>query len=96
MGSMIGRTLPEAGMDTIFKEVKHNEMLDLRNPEQLRLFHLQVSNNKFIFTSLEDYLTRIISEYVFSRAQMVKLTGPKSGINPRNHRGQSAPRHEEK
>ncbi|HBT64639.1 MAG TPA: hypothetical protein DEB10_08280 [Ruminococcaceae bacterium] len=84
MDSMIGRTLPEAGLDTIFKEVDHHETLGTRYPEQLRLFHLQVSNNKFIFTSLENYLTGIISEYVFSRAQMERLTDPKSSINPRS------------
>ncbi|MGI6051885.1 MAG: DUF1837 domain-containing protein [Bilifractor sp.] len=83
MAGMLGRTLPDAGLDSIFKEVMHHETLGLRNPEQLRLFHLQVSNNKFIFTSLEEYLENIISEYVFSRAQIEKLNKPESGINPK-------------
>lgn len=71
-------------MDAIFKEVPHQETLGLRNPEQLRLFHLHVSNNRFVFTSLEDYLTDIVSEYVFSRVQVQKLSDPNLGNNPRS------------
>jgi hypothetical protein len=82
MSDLIGKTVPGTGMDKIFKEVQHQESLGLKNPEQLRLFHLNVSNNRFIFTSLEDYLTDIVSEYVFSRVQVQKLTDPKSGNNP--------------
>ena len=84
MSDLIGKTVPGTGMDKIFKEVQHQESLGLKNPEQLRLFHLNVSNNRFIFTSLEDYLTDIVSEYVFSRVQVQKLTDPKSGNNPRS------------
>lgn len=84
MSNMIGKTIPGTGMDVIFKEVHHQETLGLRNPEQLRLFHLNVSNNRFVFTALEDYLTDIISEYVFSRVQVQKLTDPKLGGNPRS------------
>lgn len=84
MNDLIGKTVPETGMDKIFKEVQHQESLGLNNPEQLRLFHLNVSNNRFIFTSLEDYLTDIVSEYVFSRVQVQKLTDPNSGNNPRS------------
>ena len=84
MGDLIGKTVPGTGMDAIFKEVHHQETLGLRNPEQLRIFHLNVSNNRFVFTSLEDYLTDIVSEYVFSRVQVQKLTDPKSGNNPRS------------
>lgn len=82
MGDLISRTLPEAGMDKIFTEVKHHESLGLKNPEQLRLFHLNVSNNQFVLTGLEDFIENIVGEYVFSRAQMERLTDPKAGINP--------------
>ena len=83
MENPIKRTLPDVNMDSVFTEVQHNEKLGLRNPEQLRLFRLQVSNNAFIYTSLIDYLTNIISEYVFSRAQIEKLSQPGIG-NPRS------------
>lgn len=83
MENPISRSLPDVSMDSVFTEVHHNEKLGLRNPEQLRLFHLQISNNAFVYTSLEDYLTDIISEYVFSRAQIEKLSQPGVG-NPRS------------
>lgn len=76
MGNSISRSLPDVSMDSVFTEVMHHEKLGLRNPEQLRLFRLQISNNAFVYTSLEDYLTDIISEYVFSRAQIEKLSQP--------------------
>lgn len=82
MSDLFGKTVPGTGMDKVFKEVLHQESLGLNNPEQLRLFHLNVSNNRFVFTSLEEYLTNIVSEYVFSRVQVQKLTNPKSGNNP--------------
>ena len=83
MGNPISRSLPDVSIDSVFTEVQHNEKIGLRNPEQLRLFRLQVSNNAFIYTRLEDYLTDIISEYVFSRAQIEELSQPGSG-NPRS------------
>lgn len=83
MENPISRSLPDVSMDSIFTEVHHNEKLGLQNPEQLRLFRLQISNNAFVYTSLEDYLTDIISEYVFSRAQIEKLSQPGVG-NPRS------------
>lgn len=76
MGNPISRSLPDVSMDSVFTEVMHHEKLVLRNPEQLRLFRLQISNNAFVYTSLEDYLTDIISEYVFSHAQIEKLSQP--------------------
>lgn len=84
MGGLIDKTVQGIGLDKIFKEVQHQESLGLKNPEQLRLFHLNVSNNRFVFTGLEDYLTDIVSEYVFSRVQVQKLTDSKSGTNPRS------------
>lgn len=83
MDSPIKRTLPDIGLDSVFEEVKHNETLGLRNPEQLHLYHLQVSNNAFTYISLEDFLQNIISEYVFSRAQIDDMTKP-GVMNPRS------------
>lgn len=68
-------------LSSIFTEVKHSESLGLVNPEQLRLFHLNVSSNLFNFASLSNYLINIVSEYVFSRAQVEKLS---QSSNPRS------------
>lgn len=82
MDNYISSSLPDKKINAVFKEVHHQEKLGLLNPEQLRLFHLQVSNNRFVFSSLEEYLTNIISEYVFSRVQIERLTDPSTGMNP--------------
>lgn len=62
-----------------FTEVIHNESLGLNNPSQLRLFYLSLKNNAFSYFALENYLLNIVSEYVFSRAEIEKL---KAGENP--------------
>lgn len=81
MSSILNKSIQGSSLNSIFTEVKHNESLGLVNPEQLRLFHLAVSSNLFTFTSLSDYLIGIVSEYVFSRAQIEKLT---KTTNPRS------------
>jgi len=56
----------------VFTEVSHSEKLGLKNPEQLRIFHLNVIDNAFSFDRLEAFLRRNIGQYVFSRAQIEK------------------------
>lgn len=58
------------GFDGVFTEVTHTESLGLRNPNQLRMFHLDVANNTFSFDALHEFLLRNIGRYVFSRAKM--------------------------
>lgn len=74
MSSVINKSIKGNSLNSIFTEVKHNETLGLVNPEQLRLFHLAVSSNLFTYTNLNDFLVGTISEYVFSRAQVEKLS----------------------
>jgi hypothetical protein len=64
------KTLKEAGFDGIFTEVGHAESLGLRNPHQLRMFHLDVADNRFSFDALHNFLLKNIGRYVFSRAKM--------------------------
>ncbi len=58
------------GFDGVFTEVTHTESLGLRNPNELRIFHLDVANNAFSFDALHDFLIKNIGRYVFSRARM--------------------------
>lgn len=74
MSPVLSKSNQSNNLSSIFTEVKHTEELHLSNPEQLRIFHLDVSNNLFNFDGLADYLIGIISEYVFSRAQVEKLS----------------------
>jgi hypothetical protein len=68
--TVLTKTLKDAGYDNIFTEVKHTEALGLTNPNQLRMFHLDVSNNKFSFDAMHEFLLKNIGRYVFSRAKM--------------------------
>ena len=68
--TVLTKTLKDAGYDNIFTEVEHTESLGLANPNQLRMFHLDVSNNAFSFDAMHDFLLKNIGRYVFSRATM--------------------------
>ena len=70
MENLPDKTLHGGSFNNIFFEVSHSEKLNLRNPEQLRLFHLEFSNNLFVFGHLQQFLQRNIGQYVFSRAQI--------------------------
>lgn len=70
MSVTLSKTLKDKGMDRIFAEVTYTEDLGLRNPSQLRLFHLLVRDGKFYHEDLEKWLYRNLSRYVFSRAML--------------------------
>ena len=66
----LSKTLKDKDMNRIFTEVKHRESLGLSSPEQLRLFHLIIRDDKFYRDDVETWLYRNISRYVFSRAKL--------------------------
>ena len=66
----LNKTLKEAGFENIFTEINHTESLGLKNPHQLRMFHLDIENNTFSFDALHNFLLKNIGRYVFSRAKM--------------------------
>ena len=70
MSDSFDKTLSGGKFDEVFTEVPHTETLGLKNPEQLRLFHLNVNNNAFSSDQLEVFLRKNIGQYVFSRAQI--------------------------
>jgi hypothetical protein len=67
---LLKRTIKEGVFDSVFTEVDHGESLGLKNPHQLRMFHLDVMNNAFSFDGLHYLLLRNIGRYVFSRAKI--------------------------
>lgn len=67
------RTLPEGATGKIFHEVHHTEKLGLRNPHQLRMFCLDITNTKFSYSSLKDFLVDCVGYYVFERAEIKRL-----------------------
>lgn len=70
MNDSFDKTISGGKFDEVFTEVSHAETLGLKNPEQLRLFHLNVNNNAFSSDKLEVFLRKNIGQYVFSRAQI--------------------------
>ncbi len=67
---MLGKTIRGSDFDNIFTEVPHTEKLGLINPEQLRLFHLNVMNNRFVSDDLQSFIRKNVGRYVFSRAKL--------------------------
>lgn len=67
---MLNKTIKGSDFDNIFTEVKHSESLGLINPEQLRLFHLNVMNNEFVSDDLQAFIRKNVGRYVFSRAKL--------------------------
>jgi len=76
----LSKTLKEAGFDSIFTEVEHTETLGLKNPYQLRMFHLDVANNAFSFDAMHSFLLKNIGRYVFSRAKIKFFNLGKSSL----------------
>lgn len=67
---MLDKTIKGSDFDNIFTEVSHSEKLGLINPEQLRLFHLNVMNNRFVSDDLQSFIRKNVGRYVFSRAKL--------------------------
>lgn len=66
---MLDKTIQGNDFGNVFTEVNHNEIIKINNPQQLRLFHLNVKNNKFDYSMLQSFIRKNIGRYVFSRAK---------------------------
>jgi hypothetical protein len=67
---LLKKSLLEVGFDGIFTEVEHAESMGLKNPHQLRMFHLNVGTSAFSLDALHRFLRRNIGRYVYSRAKI--------------------------
>ena len=67
---VLKKSLIEIGFDGIFTEVEHTESLGLKNPHQLRMFHLNVETSAFSLDALRRFLRNNIGRYVYSRAKI--------------------------
>ena len=72
--AILSKTLSEAGFDGIFTEVPHSETLGLINPNELRMFCLNLSNNAFSFDAMQEFLLDNIGSYIYSRSKIDQLT----------------------
>jgi len=64
------KTIEDAGFKGIFTEVSHPESLGLVNDCHLRLFQLDISDSRFTFHALKEYLQNNIGSYIFSRSRL--------------------------
>ena len=80
---VIENTIKIGTIDSAFTEVVHSESLDLRNPAQLRLFHLKLDGVNFTDDGLYKCIRRNIGRYVFSRTRIEKFKsdGDEDSIN---------------
>ena len=67
---LLRKSLNDIGFDGVFTEVEHAESLGLKNPHQLRMFHLKVETSAFSLDDLHRFLRRNIGRYVYSRAKI--------------------------
>ncbi|MGL5973148.1 MAG: HamA C-terminal domain-containing protein [Oscillospiraceae bacterium] len=79
----ISKTLIDEQFDGVFVEIDHSEDLKLFNPNELRIFCLNLANNAFSFDALQEFLLDNIGSYVFSRAEIddLKIAGKDRGID---------------
>ena len=68
MSDALSRTLQHGDFDSVFREVDQSEPIDWATQGELRLFHLDIRNNRINVESLKKYVYLSIGDYVFSRA----------------------------
>ena len=74
MPENIQKSVKEHSLDGIFTEVTHSERLGLRVPEQLRLFYLDIQDNRFNLEKMKARLYLNFGAYAFSRAAIDRFT----------------------
>lgn len=79
----INTTIKAGTIDSAFKGVTHSEDLGLRNPVQLRFFHLKLDGDTFTDEGLDKCLRRNIGYYVYFRTRIAKFEedDDEAGIN---------------
>lgn len=69
----IKKTIQNKDFNNTFIEVDHPETLGLKNNNELRVFQLNILNNKFSNRELQKFLLGNIGRYVYSRAEIEKF-----------------------
>ena len=64
---MLDKTCNDEEFSKVFKEMMHNESLELPNNDRLIMYYTAIRNNKFEYSNLEELLMDNINNYVFSR-----------------------------
>ncbi len=71
VASTIKLTLDPEPFNRVFKEIKDIK-LSIPNHNELKIYRLDVVNNEFDYTKLQDFITDNIGRYIYSRGQLNK------------------------
>lgn len=71
---MLNQTCKDEDFFKVFKELKHEQSLDLPNNNKLEMYYTKIMNNKFEYTALIDLLSNNITNYVFSRKENIEAS----------------------
>lgn len=72
--SPLKRTLKDPMFDRIFKKATDMTISGMSNPSKACVFYIDPNNCKFRFRDLKDFIINNIGSYVFSRAQIKRIT----------------------
>ncbi len=72
--SPLKRTLKDPTFDRIFKKATDMTISGMYNPSKACVFYIDPNNCKFRFHHLKDFIINNIGSYVFSRAQIKRIT----------------------
>jgi hypothetical protein len=72
--SPLKRTLKDPMFDRIFKKATDITISGMSNPSKACVFYIDPNNCKFRFRDLKDFIINNIGSYVFSRAQIKRIT----------------------
>lgn len=70
---LLRKTLTENSSAGVFNEISCPETLGLKNPNQLRMFYLNISKTSFSYIDLEDFLSEAVGTYVLNRAELADM-----------------------
>ena len=74
---MLNKSCNDEEFSKVFKELKHNEKLELPNNNLLKMYYTTIMNNKFEYSNLQELLLSNITNYVFSRKENKKANDTK-------------------
>lgn len=72
--SPLKRTMKDPMFDRIFKKATDMTISGMSNPSKACVFYIDPNNCKFRFCDLKDFIINNIGSYVFSRAQIKRIT----------------------
>ena len=69
---MLNKTCKDEDFFKVFKELEHEQSLDLPNNNKLEMYYTKIMNNRFEYTALIELLSNNITNYVFSRKENIE------------------------